>query len=56
MLRLNLDLYRKLYLIRRAEEKIRQHYPENEMKTPMHMSMGEEAIAVGICHAIKAED
>ena len=53
---LNLDIYRKLYLIRRAEEKIRQHYVENEMKTPMHMSMGGEAIAVGICHALKAED
>ena len=56
MLRLNLDLYRKLYLIRRSEEKIRQHYMEDEMKTPMHMSMGGEAIAVGICHALKAED
>ena len=53
---LNLELYRKLYLARRAEEKIREHYGENEMKTPMHMSMGEEAIAVGVCHALKAED
>jgi len=53
---LNLDLYKKLYLARRAEEKIREHYMEDEMKTPMHMSMGEEAIAVGICHALKAED
>jgi len=56
MPRLDLDLYRKLYLARRAEEKIRQHYMENEMKTPMHMSMGEEAIAVGVCHALKVED
>ncbi len=53
---LNFDLYKKLYLARRAEEKIREHYMEDEMKTPMHMSMGEEAIAVGICHALKAED
>jgi TPP-dependent pyruvate/acetoin dehydrogenase alpha subunit len=53
---LNLELYRKLYLARRAEEKIRQHYMEDEMKTPMHMSMGEEAIAVGVCQALKAED
>lgn len=53
---LNLELYRKLYLARRAEEKIREHYGENEMKTPMHMSMGEEAIAVGVCHALKTED
>ena len=53
---LNLDLYEKLYLIRRAEEKIREHYSDDEMKTPMHMSMGGEAISVGICHALKAED
>ena len=26
------------------------------MKTPMHMSMGAEAIAVGVCEALKAED
>ncbi len=56
MSNLNLQLYEKLYLIRRAEESIRDHYSENEMKTPMHMSMGEEAIAVGICHALKPED
>ncbi|MGA8849120.1 MAG: thiamine pyrophosphate-dependent dehydrogenase E1 component subunit alpha [Dehalococcoidia bacterium] len=53
---LSLELYKKLYLIRRAEEEIREHYTENEMKTPMHMSMGEEAIAVGVCHALKTED
>ena len=49
-------LYRKLYLIRMAEEKIIQYYPEDQMKTPMHMSMGEEAIAVGVCSALKETD
>ena len=44
------------HLIRRSEEKIIEHYHEDEMKTPMHMSMGEEAIAVGVCHALKKED
>ena len=53
---LNLELYQKLYLARRAEEKIREHYATDEMKTPMHMSMGEEAITVGVCHALKEED
>ncbi|TRZ96034.1 thiamine pyrophosphate-dependent dehydrogenase E1 component subunit alpha [bacterium] len=53
---LNLELYRKLYTVRKTEECIREHYAENEMKTPMHMSMGEEAIAVGVCHALKKED
>ncbi len=56
MREINLALYKKVYLIRKAEEKIREHYYEDEMKTPMHMSMGEEAIAVGVCHALKAED
>lgn len=56
MLELNVELYKKVYLIRRAEEKICEYYPKNEMKTPMHMSMGEEAIAVGVCHSLKAED
>jgi len=26
------------------------------MKCPMHMSMGQEAISVGVCHALKPED
>jgi len=53
---LNVELYRKMYLIRRAEEKIQEHYLEDDMKTPMHMSMGEEAIAAGVCGALKSED
>ncbi|MHC4169509.1 MAG: thiamine pyrophosphate-dependent dehydrogenase E1 component subunit alpha, partial [Planctomycetota bacterium] len=44
------------YLIRACEEKIVEHYFEDEMKTPMHMSMGAEAISVGICHVLKPED
>lgn len=55
-LELNLELYRKLYLIRRSEEKIREHYFEDEMKTPVHLSIGKEAIEVGICHALKSHD
>lgn len=51
MLKLHEELYKKLYLIRRAEEKIRELYSEDEMKTPMHMSMGEEAIVAGVCEA-----
>ena len=52
----DLDLYRKMYLIRSAETAIQKHYFDDEMKTPMHMSMGEEAIVAGICHALKPED
>jgi TPP-dependent pyruvate/acetoin dehydrogenase alpha subunit len=56
MPKLNLELYKKLYLVRRSEEKIIERYPEDEMKTPMHMSMGEEAIAVGVYYALNKED
>src|SRR3989338_2832947 len=52
---LSLDLYKKMYLIWKAEELIIKHYPEDEMKTPMHMSMGEEAIAAAVCHALGPE-
>ncbi len=56
MKRRDIELYRKMYLIRSAELVIQKHYLEDEMKTPMHMSMGEEAIVAGICHALKPQD
>lgn len=54
--RLNVELYKKLYLIRASEEKIIKHYFEDEMKTPMHMSMGSEAISVGVTQALNFDD
>ena len=56
LMNLSLDLYKKLFLIRAAEEAIIKYYCEDEMKSPMHMSMGEEAIVVGICHALTEHD
>ena len=53
---LNIELYQKMYLIRSSEEKIRGVYSDDEMKTPMHMSMGGEAIAAGVCSALAAGD
>ena len=53
---LSLSLYRKLYMARRAEEYIIERYHDDEMKTPMHMSMGQEAIPVGVCQALNPED
>lgn len=47
-----LALYRRLLLVRRAEETIRQEYATNELKTPVHLGIGGEAIAVGVCHAL----
>lgn len=49
---LSIDLYRKLFLIRQAEKQIIRLYPEDEMKTPMHMSLGQEAIPAAVCQAL----
>lgn len=49
-------LYARMYLIRAAERAIQAHYAEDQMTTPMHMSMGAEAIAVGVCAALRPED
>jgi acetoin:2,6-dichlorophenolindophenol oxidoreductase subunit alpha len=56
MRQLNIDLYKKVYLIRTAEQAIQKHYREDDMKTPMHMSMGGEAISAGVCHALGRAD
>lgn len=55
-LQLNINLFKTIYLIRKSEEKIVEEYESNEMKTPMHMSMGEEAIVAGVCRAFGKED
>jgi len=46
------EFYKKMYLIRKVEDIIRDNYYDDEMKTPMHMSKGSEAIAVGVCSAL----
>lgn len=52
----SLSLYRKMFLIRSSEEAIRQKYHEDEMKTPVHLAIGEEAIAAGVCQGLNAKD
>src|ERR1051325_10109780 len=56
MSELNRALYQKVFLIRRAEQAIREHYASDAMKTPMHMSTGGEAICAGVCQALRAVD
>jgi TPP-dependent pyruvate/acetoin dehydrogenase alpha subunit len=48
----SLDLYKVLFFARRCEEYIIKHYPEDLMRTPMHMSLGQEFIPVGVCRAL----
>src|SRR5262245_6927707 len=48
--------YRSLYLIRRAEEEIARIYPTDKIKSPIHLSIGQEAVAVGVCEALDKDD
>ena len=42
--------------IRLIEERIRDLYAEQEMRCPVHFSIGQEAIAVGVCAHLKQEE
>lgn len=47
-----LTLYRKLTLARFSEERIREEYFKDGMKTPVHLGIGGEAIPIGVCHCL----
>lgn len=49
-------LFRSMLRIRRIEEEIERRYPEDEMKTPIHLMIGQEASSVGVCAALRNED
>ncbi|MBF0219418.1 MAG: thiamine pyrophosphate-dependent dehydrogenase E1 component subunit alpha [Gammaproteobacteria bacterium] len=51
-----LQQYRSLYRIRRVEEVIAAHYREQQMRCPVHLSIGQEAVAVGVCTQLHRED
>ena len=50
------DLYVSMRRIRRAEEMIVQLYPEQEIRCPTHLSIGQEAVAAGVCRALRPTD
>jgi TPP-dependent pyruvate/acetoin dehydrogenase alpha subunit len=49
-------LYRALYRIRRLEEQIARVYPSDQIKSPVHLSIGQEAVSVGVCEALLPQD
>lgn len=51
-----LALFRELALIRRFEEYIESVYMTDILKTPVHLSIGQEAIAVGLCRQLRPTD
>jgi TPP-dependent pyruvate/acetoin dehydrogenase alpha subunit len=48
--------YRSLYRIRRVEEEIARVYPTDKIKSPVHLSIGQEAVAVGVCEVLRPDD
>jgi len=51
-----LALYRSMLKIRRVEERIQALYPEGDMRCPTHFSIGQEAVAAGVCRNLRLED
>ncbi|MBI1918313.1 MAG: thiamine pyrophosphate-dependent dehydrogenase E1 component subunit alpha [Planctomycetes bacterium] len=49
-------LYRLLYRIRRVEEEIARVYPTDRIRSPVHLSIGQEAVSVGVCEALEPRD
>src|SRR5579862_1276690 len=49
-------LYACALKIRRVEEAIARIYPSDKIKSPVHLSIGQEAVAVGVCDALAADD
>ena len=49
-------LLREMIRIRTVEQTIADLYPEGEMLTPTHFSIGQEAVAVGVCAALRRDD
>jgi pyruvate dehydrogenase E1 component alpha subunit len=50
------DLYRAMRRIRMVEQAIVDHYSEQEMRCPVHLSIGQEAVPVGVCATLRSTD
>lgn len=49
-------MYQEMLKIRLVSERIVSLYPEQEMHCPVHLSIGQEASAVGVCSNLKKTD
>lgn len=51
-----LELYAKMVLIRKFETAVQENYRKGEIPGFIHLCIGEEAVAVGVCAALKRAD
>ena len=52
----SIELYACMQRIRLVEEAISTRYVEQEMRCPVHLSIGQEAAAAGVCLALETRD
>jgi acetoin:2,6-dichlorophenolindophenol oxidoreductase subunit alpha len=50
------DLHREMLLIRRFEEKVEERFRAGDLAGFLHVAIGEEAVAVGVCQAMADGD
>lgn len=51
-----LRLYEGMKFIRRVEEKVAEIYPSDMIKSPVHLSIGQEAASVAVCDNLEKSD
>jgi TPP-dependent pyruvate/acetoin dehydrogenase alpha subunit len=51
-----ISLHQDLLKVRLTEETLAERYKQQEMRTPAHFGSGQEAVAVGVCHALRTDD
>jgi TPP-dependent pyruvate/acetoin dehydrogenase alpha subunit len=51
-----ISLHHGLLKVRLTEELLAERYKQQEMRTPTHFGIGQEAVAVGVCHALRPDD
>jgi acetoin:2,6-dichlorophenolindophenol oxidoreductase subunit alpha len=50
------DFFREMLLIRRFEEKVEERFRAGELPGFLHVAIGQEAVATGVCAALERED
>ena len=51
-----IESYRVMLRIRLVEEALADRYAEQQMRCPMHLCIGQEAIAAGVCGVLRRDD
>jgi TPP-dependent pyruvate/acetoin dehydrogenase alpha subunit len=54
--RASAEFFRALYLIRHVEQEVARIYPTDKIKSPVHLSIGQEAASVAVCKALAPTD